>query len=391
MRIRTVTASNYKNLNLDHTPLAFSTLVMGKNGQGKTNLLKLLETCFMEKQGGNKKQEFLEFEGSLEETGFIRFGEDEATVRLHLEGSGPKHEKLVNDLSIDYLHGNQERIIIEFSIKESKTSSQWEVTLLRLSNVEFLGEGADKKLTSDQHELFRKYLNDAWKNSVTYIPLNRFGKGSISRLDLSAPIDPAADLPNALHAVITDEGEADFDTMGKVKELLKSLYQIVDIRSAIKTNRVKPKFGNPSENGAGQAQLSVQVKEKEDGPWIRIDRVGAGIHQMVVMAIMIFRSKASIVLAEEFETSLSLPVRTQVWAEFHQLVEDGFLEQFVGSSHTIWRPAIQKGDPGEDGNPSFSVFTLGPATYDEMDQVNFRQWQRNDFKQHGHDFMKEME
>lgn len=358
MKIRTVLTRDYKNLELEHTHLHAATVVVGKNGQGKTNFLRLLEMAFRKKaKVGTTDQLFL-LDGAIPETGLVRFGADRAKVSFKVECSGAKHADLVKMLEAYGMFGNDTTARITFEITETRSSSVsvWQITELKFGVVDVVGPGA-VELSGPHRDQVRNYINDEWSNAAVYVPLNRLPLDHRPKLSAGGRPDPARDLPNAIYSLINNADEQE-QTIDDVKAIMKRFFGITDVRASVEEREV---------DGKKEAFVSVKVRE-QSGHWVPLADVGAGLQQLMVVATILYRANAHILLVEEFETSLSLEVRGTLWKEFKAMLQDSLIDQVVASSHTFWRSE----DPTQ--------VTVGPTSLTETQKVDFQKWQEHHWK-----------
>lgn len=376
--IERLSAKNIKNLELKETPFSRVTLVLGENGYGKTNLMRLIHCLLQAKEMPPelKGQAKFPIEGYTEDGDLLRHGESEATVSLTVHGKGNSYEVFQKA----FLGPGDKKTMsatLDFTITEYKPGILVKVVAIRIGKKAIYPEAEEKKGAKKGDEAKKAELQAAlelWvrtdlSGKTTYIPTARLLKRNLVPYQVKRPATAVDDLENTILRLYTSKSE-DPKALDRIKKMLKVFFDIDDVRphvlppeplAQIKEDGKFPP--PPPPPGAADIKVGIRIREGEN-KWFDLDHVGSGIQQILAIVTMLEESKASIALIEEFETSLSYKNRNRF---LHQLTEltgnDRPLDQIIASSHAIFVPRQKD-----------SVMPIGPDKPGVRDRVNFREW-----------------
>ena len=304
----------------------------------------------------------------------IRRGGSQGKAQVTLSCFGKTFKAMRTTFFAHSRQGTSNDITILFTFKRYSSGLDVRVPEIRLGRqviYPISGKGNDKGRAGKQKAL-EEWVNEDLVNATTYIPNSRLLKRGLVDFRLGGSTDAAADLENTLLRLLTDR-DTDPDVFDRVKEILNKFFRVKDIRPEIgKRAGPSPASGTAIAEPAGQSGIGVGVRLKEDtDKWFDLAQVGTGIQQILVMMTMIQERPAKIALIEEFESSLSIKKRNQFLQQLIELVGPGKpLRQVIMTSHAIFQPKAQE------------VHSIGPEHPAARTDVNFRQWDRNDWIRH---------
>jgi len=379
MRIKKVSATNFKNLNLNGTPFRSVTLVLGENGVGKSNLILLLHTFFKKKESLKElpPQQFA-IEGFVEQKDLIRRGERQGKAEVTVTCFSDAFEDLRKAFFAKSRQGKSDDVTIEFVYRSYSGGLDVRIPAMRLGRQAIYpipGKPGDRGLAEKQ-KVLEEWVNADLVDATTYIPNSRLLKRGLVDFRIDGPFDAASDLENTLLKLLTNH-DTDPDIFDRIKETLDRFFRIKDIRPNLE-RMIESSRGSESEAAktTGQSGVGVGVRIKEDtNRWFDLAQVGTGVQQILVMMTMIqggLEGKpARIALIEEFESSLSIKTRKQFLQQLIEVVGPGKpLRQVIMTSHAIFRPKAQE------------VHSIGPDNPKARTSVNFRQWEPEDWARH---------
>ena len=415
--IERLSATNIKNLALKDTPFRRVTLVLGENGYGKTNLLRLLHCLLKSKEMPPERKSEAKFpiEGYAEEGDLLRYGESQATVSLTVHGKGDSYEDFRRTF-VGTKDNLSDSTTLDFTLTEHRPGILVRVTAIRIgektvypdpepmkgsrreSPAELKAAAAAKKVESAKkaasttkagaakkeskapkadEELKRADLQkalEAWVRAdlvgkTTYIPTARLLKRNMVPYQLERPATAVDDLENTILRLYTSKSE-DPKALDRIRTVLKDFFVIEDVRPNLLAPEALPlvkgadgKYPPPPPPVAAEdLQVGIRVREGAD-QWFDLDHVGSGIQQVLAIVTMLEESRAKIALIEEFETSLSIKNRDKFLKQLMQLAgNEKPLDQIITSSHALFRPKQDE------------LLSIGPDKPGKRDLVNFREW-----------------
>ena len=374
--IERLSAKNIKNLALKETPFRRVTLVLGENGYGKTNLLRLIHCLLQPKtMPPELGQAKFPIEGELRNDGdLLRRGQAEATASLTVHGKGASYEEFQKAF-LGPADKKTMSATVDFAIKEHKPGILVQVTAIRIGEKQVYPEAEGKKGTKDDAKkaelqaALEKWVRTDLAGKTTYIPTARLLKRNLVPYQVERPATAVDDLENTILRLYTSKAE-DPKALDRIRKVLRDFFDIEDIRPHLLAPEEPPmvkgadgKFPPaPPPPLAEQLQVGIRVREGET-EWYDLDHVGSGIQQVLAIVTMLEESKAKIALIEEFETSLSYKNRNKFLQQLTELAgNEKPLDQIITSSHAVFRPKQE------------NVMPIGPDKAGQRDHVNFREW-----------------
>lgn len=412
--IERLSATNIKNLALKETPFRRVTLVLGENGYGKTNLLRLLHCLLKPKEMPPelKAQAKFPIEGYADEGDLLRYGKNQATASLTVHGKGASYDEFRRTFlgTKDKL---SDSVTIDFTVTEHQPGILVRVTAIRIGEKPIYPEAEPRKGTRrpapDEHKSAATAAKgaakktakkpakpeedlkkadvqaalEAWVRSdlvgkTTYIPTARLLKRNMVPYQVERPATAVDGLENTILRLYTSKRE-DPKALDRIREILADFFTIGDVRPNLVAPEAPPQVKGadgkypppPPPVTAEQLQVGIRVLESDDR-WYDLDHVGSGIQQVLAIVTMLEESRAKIALIEEFETSLSIKNRDKFLKQLIALAgNEKPLDQIITSSHALFRPK-------ED-----NLLPIGPDKPGQRDLVNFREWtQAEDWAAH---------
>lgn len=376
--IESLSAKNIKNLELKDTPFRRVTLVLGENGYGKTNLLRLIHCLLQSKEMPPelKGQAKFPIEGYAEDGDLLRYGHSTATVSLTVHGKGTSYE----DFQKAFLGPKDKKTMsatLDFTITEHKPGILVKVDAIRIGEKTVFPEAEEKKGAKKDEDAKKVDLQAALETWVrtdlagktTYIPTARLLKRNMVPYQVERPATAVDGLENTILRLYTSKAE-DPAALDRIRKILRDFFAIEDVRPHLlppaEPAQVKGSDGKypppPPAPLAEQLQVGIRVREA-DNHWFDLDHVGSGIQQILAIVTMLEESRAKIALIEEFETSLSFKNRNKFLQQLTELAgNEKPLDQIITSSHALFQP---KQD---------NVIPIGPDKPGVRDRVNFREW-----------------
>lgn len=313
LHIKTISAKNFKNLQLKSLQFKPITLIMGGNGIGKSNLLQLLHALVRSKEtvedvegtqyalDGRLPDEDLVLRGEMRGEASIVFGmgyEDFHDLRLAFDGVLENPDQKEISFDFDFWKDN---------------GTVFKISRIYIGGTLIYSAAADGPQPEEAAlPVLHAWIEEHILDSILYIPTNRVLHRKMVPYEADSDVDAVDNLENTILRLLSSKHEDD-TVADRIRETLGKFFDIQDFRSELQpisqpmddgVNESEKSFRSHLGRPMSDLRVGIRIREK-DKQWFDLHQVGTGIQQLLVIIAMIHQQKARIALVEEFDSSLS--------------------------------------------------------------------------------------
>jgi energy-coupling factor transporter ATP-binding protein EcfA2 len=314
MNIDSISATNFKNLDLIDVPFRPVTLVMGENGVGKSNLLQLVNFLFRAKEPIEVQNVQFPLDGLVDDDDLVARGKTDGSAAVLLTTDSDVFRAAWGALGPKFKDKYAKKVQLKFRFWREVRGTALKLTDITIGSSHVYGEGPkDPKPPSGAVAKIQEWMLQELRNSTIYIPTNRLPGRLTVPYSGDLRVNAVANLENTILRLLSDPhaNQAEIDA---IEETLKTFFGIEDIRATLGLEdsqlgeRYLPPPGQTRDAGVSRPltdlKVGIRVREKNK-EWFGLDKVGSGLQQILVIVTMLIQNKARIALVEEFDSSLS--------------------------------------------------------------------------------------
>jgi energy-coupling factor transporter ATP-binding protein EcfA2 len=371
MRIRSISATGFKNLTLTNLSFKEVTFVFGENGIGKSNLLQLIHSLFRQKEAPIESGglEF-EIEGRLDDEDLICRKESSGTASVVLTTALPKFQEMCRALGPKLVKPGAAEATLGFRFWRQNGTS-FKLTSIKVADTEIFAEGTPgTKIPEGALQAVHTWLSEEILGCTVYIPTNRLHQRSLASYTAEPSVDAVSNLENVILRLWADPRENQ-ELIESIRKSMAEFFGVEDIRSTLVTRpepSTEPRKAREhdfrEELGPPLSDVGVGVRLRErDKQWFTIEQVGSGLQQMLVILTTLYRHKARIALVEEFDSSLSDKLRSELLKHFIAITgHSDAISQLITTTHgsfdwPVPRPLAITAKTVSDGRVTFEQAT----------------------------------